>query len=101
MAPALAAGCSVVLKTSPEAPLSPAIFTDVVGELVAERAHPGGVVSVFTADREVSESLVVDPKDEGDAVAVANDSQYGLSGRSTPPTTSMRTRSPSASAPER
>ncbi|MBM7367406.1 aldehyde dehydrogenase [Gordonia hydrophobica] len=60
--PALAAGCSVVLKTSPEAPLSPSVFADVVGELVAEGRIPEGVVSVLVADREVSESLVVNPE---------------------------------------
>ncbi|GAC68517.1 aldehyde dehydrogenase [Gordonia soli] len=60
--PALAAGCSVVLKTSPEAPLSPSVFADVVAELVAEGRIPEGVVSVLVADREVSESLVTDPE---------------------------------------
>ncbi|MCF8610133.1 aldehyde dehydrogenase [Gordonia sp. HY285] len=60
--PALAAGCSIVLKTSPEAPLSPSIFADVIGELVAEGRIPEGVVSVVAADREVSEALVVDPR---------------------------------------
>lgn len=59
--PALAAGCSVVLKTAPEAPLSPAVFADVVGELVAEGLIPEGVVSVLPADREVSETLVTNP----------------------------------------
>ncbi|GAC53836.1 hypothetical protein GOAMI_24_00930 [Gordonia amicalis NBRC 100051 = JCM 11271] len=60
--PALAAGCSVVLKTSPEAPLSPSVFADVVAELVEEGVIPEGVLSVLVADREVSESLVVNPK---------------------------------------
>lgn len=60
--PALAAGCSVVLKTSPEAPLSPSIFADVVGELVAEGRIPEGVLSVVVADREVSETLVTNPE---------------------------------------
>lgn len=59
--PALVAGCSVVLKTSPEAPLSPAVFADVIAELVAEGRIPEGVVSVLPADREVSEALVTDP----------------------------------------
>ncbi len=60
--PALAAGCSVVLKTSPEAPLSPSVFADVVAEIVEEGVIPEGVLSVLVADREVSESLVVNPK---------------------------------------
>ncbi|MBM7278156.1 aldehyde dehydrogenase [Gordonia rubripertincta] len=60
--PALAAGCSVVLKTSPEAPLSPSVFADVVAELVEEGRIPEGVLSVLVADREVSESLVLNPQ---------------------------------------
>ncbi|MFI6313939.1 aldehyde dehydrogenase [Nocardia fusca] len=61
VAPALAAGCSVVLKGAPDAPLSPAVFADVIAELVAEGRIPEGVVSVLIADREVSETLVTDP----------------------------------------
>lgn len=59
--PALAAGCSVVLKTSPESPLSPSVFADVVAELVAEGRIPAGVLSVVAAGPEVSEALVVHP----------------------------------------
>jgi len=58
VAPALMAGCSVVLKLSPEAPGE--------GYLVAEIAEqvglPPGVLNVVTADREVSEQLVRDPR---------------------------------------
>ncbi|MGV9863717.1 aldehyde dehydrogenase [Rhodococcus koreensis] len=61
VAPALAAGCSVILKTAPEAPLSPSVFADVIGELTAEGKIPDGVVSVLCADREVSETLVTNP----------------------------------------
>ena len=57
IAPALLAGCTVVLKSSPEAPAE--------GYLVAEIAEaiglPPGVLNVVTADREVSELLVRDP----------------------------------------
>ena len=60
--PALAAGNSVVLKTSPEAPLSPSVFADVIAEFVAAGRIPEGVVSVVAADREVSETLVTNPK---------------------------------------
>ncbi|KSZ60016.1 aldehyde dehydrogenase [Rhodococcus pyridinivorans KG-16] len=62
VAPALAAGCSVVLKTAPEAPISPSIFADVIAELVEEGRIPEGVVSVLCADREVSETLVTNPE---------------------------------------
>ncbi|GAA4484410.1 aldehyde dehydrogenase [Rhodococcus olei] len=61
VAPALAAGCSVILKGAPDAPLSPAVFADVIAELVAEGRIPEGVVSVLIADREVSETLVTNP----------------------------------------
>jgi acyl-CoA reductase-like NAD-dependent aldehyde dehydrogenase len=58
IAPALLAGCSVVLKSSPEAPGE--------GYLMAEIAEsvglPAGVLNVLTADREVSELLVRDPR---------------------------------------
>jgi aldehyde dehydrogenase (NAD+) len=58
LAPALLAGCTVVLKSSPEAPGE--------GYLVAETAAaiglPPGVINVLTADREVSELLVRDPR---------------------------------------
>ena len=59
--PALAAGCSVVLKTSPEAPLTPSIYADVIAELTSEGILPPGVMSVVCADREVSETLVANP----------------------------------------
>src|ERR1700677_4713524 len=58
VAPALLAGCTVVLKSSPEAPGE--------GYLIAEAAEaaglPPGVLNVLTADREVSELLVRDPR---------------------------------------
>ena len=58
IAPALLAGCTIVLKSSPEAPGE--------GYLVAEAAEaiglPPGVLNVVTADREVSELLVTDPR---------------------------------------
>jgi aldehyde dehydrogenase (NAD+) len=58
VAPALLAGCTVILKSSPEAPGE--------GYLIAEAAEavglPEGVLNVLTADREVSELLVRDPR---------------------------------------
>jgi acyl-CoA reductase-like NAD-dependent aldehyde dehydrogenase len=58
LAPALLAGCTVVLKSSPEAP--------GIGYLLAEVADsvglPAGVLNMLTADREVSELLVRDPR---------------------------------------
>ena len=58
LAPALIAGCTVILKCSPEAPGE--------GYLISEAAEkvglPAGVLNVLTADREVSELLVRDPR---------------------------------------
>jgi acyl-CoA reductase-like NAD-dependent aldehyde dehydrogenase len=58
VAAALLAGCTVILKSSPEAPGE--------GYLIAEAAEavglPPGVLNVVTADREVSELLVRDPR---------------------------------------
>ena len=54
VAPALLAGCTVVLKSSPEAPAE----GYVVAEIAEAVGLPPGVVNVVTADREVSELLV-------------------------------------------
>jgi aldehyde dehydrogenase (NAD+) len=58
IAPALLAGCTVIVKLSPEAPGE--------GYLMAEIAQsiglPPGVLNVITADRQVSERLVRDPR---------------------------------------
>ena len=56
IAPALLAGCTVVLKCSPEAPGSAYLVAEVVESL----GLPAGVLNVVTADREVSELLVRD-----------------------------------------
>ncbi|MER5305161.1 aldehyde dehydrogenase [Streptomyces lasiicapitis] len=58
LAPALLAGCPVVLKTSPEAPLD----AYVLAEIAAEAGLPEGVLSIISADREVSEYLVGHPE---------------------------------------
>jgi acyl-CoA reductase-like NAD-dependent aldehyde dehydrogenase len=56
LAPALLAGCTVVLKCSPEAPGD----AYVVAEIAESIGLPPGVLNVVTADREVSELLVRD-----------------------------------------
>lgn len=58
VAPALLAGCTVVLKSSPEAPGEGYLFAEVAEEV----GLPAGVLNVVTADREVSELLVRDPR---------------------------------------
>ncbi|WP_156681299.1 aldehyde dehydrogenase [Sphingomonas profundi] len=57
IAPALLAGCTVILKASPEAPASALI----VAEMAEQIGLPPGVLNVVTADRAVSELLVRHP----------------------------------------
>src|ERR1700677_479846 len=57
VAPALIAGCTVVVKASPEAPASAYILAEICEKI----GLPKGVINVFTADREVSERLVRNP----------------------------------------
>ena len=56
-APALIAGCTVVVKASPEAPASAYLLAEICEEI----GLPAGVFNVITADREVSERLVRNP----------------------------------------
>jgi aldehyde dehydrogenase (NAD+) len=58
LAPALLAGCTVILKCSPEAPGD----AYVVAEIAEAIGLPAGVLNVVTADREVSELLVRDAR---------------------------------------
>ncbi|HKT76933.1 MAG TPA: aldehyde dehydrogenase [Sphingobium sp.] len=57
VAPALIAGCTVIVKASPEAPTAAYQFAEICEEI----GLPPGVVNVVTADREVSELLVRNP----------------------------------------
>ncbi len=56
-APALLAGCTLVIKSPPEAPCSGYLFAQVCEEV----GLPPGVVNVITAERDVSEALVRSP----------------------------------------
>lgn len=58
VAPALVAGCTVVVKSSPEAPGQ----AYLVAEIAEEIGLPPGVLNFVTADREVSELVVTDPR---------------------------------------
>jgi aldehyde dehydrogenase (NAD+) len=58
LAPALLAGCTVVVKSSPEAPCE----GQIMAEIIEEAGLPPGVVNFLTADRAVSEELVRDPR---------------------------------------
>ena len=57
LAPALLAGCSVILKPAPETPLDSVLL----GEWLTEAGLPAGVLSVLPAGREVGEYLVTHP----------------------------------------
>ena len=57
LAPALAAGCTIVLKPAEQTPLSALRL----GELFEEAGFPPGVVNVLTGDGETGAALVDDP----------------------------------------
>jgi len=57
LAPALLAGCTVVVKPSPETPLDAMLLA----EILDEAGIPKGVVSILPAGREVGEHLVRHP----------------------------------------
>jgi aldehyde dehydrogenase (NAD+) len=57
LAPALAAGCSVVLKPAPETPID----SYLLAECLQEAGLPAGVVNIVAAGREVGEHLVTHP----------------------------------------
>jgi betaine-aldehyde dehydrogenase len=57
LAPALLAGCTVVIKASPEAPGHALLMAEIAEEV----GLPPGVVNVLTADRGASEALVRHP----------------------------------------
>lgn len=71
LGPALLSGCTVVLKLPPEAPGE----LLVLAEVAAEIGLPPGVLNVLTADREVSEQLVRDPR--VDKIAFTGSSAVG------------------------
>jgi betaine-aldehyde dehydrogenase len=57
LAPALLAGCSIVMKPAPETPLDSYVMADALDEA----GIPKGVVSIVAAGREVGEHLVRHP----------------------------------------
>ncbi|WP_110207118.1 aldehyde dehydrogenase [Nocardioides daejeonensis] len=58
LAPALLAGCTVVVKASPEAPGTAYLMAEIAEQV----GLPAGVLNVVTADREASEALVRDSR---------------------------------------
>jgi aldehyde dehydrogenase (NAD+) len=71
IAPALAAGCSVVLKPPPETPLTVHAFADAF----LEAGLPGGVLSIVPGDRDAGRHLVEHP--EVDKIAFTGSSAAG------------------------
>ena len=57
LAPALLAGCTIVVKPAAETPLDAALLADMIAELDL----PPGVVSILPGGREVGERLVAHP----------------------------------------
>lgn len=58
VAPALATGCTTVIKPAPQAPMSCLAFA----ELLEEASYPAGVVNVLVCDIPVAEKLVRDER---------------------------------------
>jgi betaine-aldehyde dehydrogenase len=58
VAPALAAGCTVILKASPEAPGHALLLAEIAEEI----GLPAGVLNVLTADRAAGEAMVRDAR---------------------------------------
>jgi aldehyde dehydrogenase (NAD+) len=56
--PALLCGCTVVLKPAPQTPLD----SYVLAQAFADAGLPAGALNIVTADREVSQQLVADPR---------------------------------------
>lgn len=57
LAPALAAGCTVVLKTSEFTPFAELVYADIA----AESGLPAGVLNIVTGAAEAGEALVANP----------------------------------------
>ncbi len=71
VAPALAAGCSVVLKPAPEAPLD----SYVLAEAAMAAGLPAGVLNIVPGGRELGEYLVTHP--DVDKIAFTGSGQAG------------------------
>jgi betaine-aldehyde dehydrogenase len=71
LAPALAAGCTVVLKPAEQTPLSAL----VLAEIFASLALPPGVVNVVTGDEVAGRALVEDPR--VDKIAFTGSAEVG------------------------
>jgi betaine-aldehyde dehydrogenase len=71
LAPALLAGCTIVLKAAPESPLDALLLA----EIIEEAGVPEGVVSILVGERDAGEHLVRHP--DVDKVAFTGSSAVG------------------------
>lgn len=72
LAPALASGCTVILKPAPETPLE----AFLLAEAAEEAGFPDGVINLLPADRDASDALVRHPG--VDKVAFTGSTDVGL-----------------------
>lgn len=72
VAPALAAGCSIVVKPSSETPLT----VMALGEALAEAGLPAGVLSILPAGRDAGEVLLRHP--QVDKIAFTGSTETGV-----------------------
>jgi phenylacetaldehyde dehydrogenase len=71
LAPALAAGCTIILKPAEQTPLSAMRLADII----AEAGFPAGVVNILTGDGRVGAALVEHP--DIDKVAFTGSTEVG------------------------
>ncbi|MEI6844835.1 MAG: aldehyde dehydrogenase family protein [Actinomycetes bacterium] len=62
IAPAIAAGCPVIIKPAPQTPLSTLWLIHIMREIAAQLSIPQGVVQLVTGDANVGATLVSDPR---------------------------------------
>ena len=62
IAPAIAAGCPVVVKTAPSTPLATLWLVSILREVAAALNIPQGAVQLVTGDADVGAALVTDPR---------------------------------------
>ena len=62
LAPAIAAGCPVIVKPAPNTPLATIELLAIVREVLAEHAITGAAVQLVNGGPEVGETLVRDPR---------------------------------------
>ncbi|MGW2230736.1 aldehyde dehydrogenase family protein [Streptomyces formicae] len=62
IAPALAAGCPVIIKPAPATPLATLRLVHLVRERLAAAGAPAGTVQLVTGDAEVGRALVTHPR---------------------------------------